>query len=74
MTTTYEGWVNRETWNVSLWVNNDYGMYKSMVANRPFTPTSAKQFCTDIFGKRTPDNCPLSKVDWTEIAESFNEE
>lgn len=26
--TTYNGWTNRETWLVSLWLNNDQGSYE----------------------------------------------
>ena len=29
--TTYEGWKNYDTWNVSLWINNDEPMYRKAV-------------------------------------------
>lgn len=25
--TKYQGWTNRATWSVSLWLNNEYGVY-----------------------------------------------
>lgn len=30
--TTYEGWKNYATWNVALWINNEYGIYLGAVA------------------------------------------
>jgi hypothetical protein len=27
--TTYEGWKNYATWNIALWINNEYALYLS---------------------------------------------
>ena len=30
-TTTYNGWKNRQTWNVAMWIGNDYTTYVKAV-------------------------------------------
>jgi hypothetical protein len=45
---TYNGWKNRQTWNVALWIGNDYGIY---MAAMPDVPLSKKQkeIVTDLY-------------------------
>jgi len=58
--TTYNGWTNYETWNVSLYINNEYDLYmlacdyvKQCIK---FERTvSYKQFAARYLGITTPD-------------------
>jgi hypothetical protein len=61
--TTYEGWKNYATWNVALWINNEYGIYlgavefmKDYKGKHPY-----KDFIADcgLDNQRTPD-----KIQW----------
>ena len=61
--TTYNGWMNRETWNIALWVGNDQDLYNSIVKNKYSTYA---EFYNDLkhvllYGNnQTPDG-----ISWT---------
>lgn len=79
MTETYNGWANRETWNVALWLGNDEGFYREAVSfgqrTLPAHDEEAKveAFCRNLFGDMTPDGDRLDGVDWAEIAADIKE-
>lgn len=78
---TYNGWKNRATWNVALWLGNDEGMYLDAVEtvrrykakSRPFTIGAARFFCFRVLGNRTPDGDRVASANFGEIAKSMIE-
>ncbi len=57
--TTYNGWSNYETWNVSLYINNEYDLYKmacAFVCGRLHhdRPVTYKEF-SKFLSSKTPD-------------------
>lgn len=75
--TTYNGWTNRETWNVNLWLFNSQPRYEAMLRIFPKKNAgeeSAQAMCRGFWGEKTPDKCLLDNVNWKEVAEAINEE
>ncbi len=71
---TYNGWANYETWNVSLWIQNDEGLY-----NYAKNFTSYGEFAADMvsfnLSKKTPDGVMWNdpKIDHNEMNELFQD-
>ena len=74
--TTYNGWTNWETWNASLWVNNDYSMHKFVLGlvNSKVTQWAAVAECLNTcYGETTPDGAHWADADEVEMNEMLAE-
>ena len=75
----YNGYTNYATWNVCLWVDNEYALYQAKVdalhrevrgldeedlADWEFTAKEAESLYTDLLGGTTPD---LEEGDWDNV-------
>jgi hypothetical protein len=61
MSNTYEGWKNRQTWNVALWLNNTYDIYVAAVRFMEINPKLKRPYTQFILSaglesERTDDN------------------
>ena len=59
--TTYNGWANYETWNVSLWIGNDEGLYEWAREYRHHGYQAFAEALKEIGSYETPDG-----VAWTD--------
>ena len=82
----YNGWSNYATWNVNLWIDNEYGIYMEKVdmlkrRKRPVTSQTVRNFYRDFMGGSTPDieemrrsREPYGRVNYREIADHWETE
>ena len=76
----YNGWKNRQTWNVALWLSNVESIYHAARALAlPGTKREAAARLRDYAAHlwpngATPDGDSLRGVDWTAVAESMREQ
>ena len=54
----YNGWTNRKTWNVALWINNDQMMHE--IANEQGSYQNFVQWLADFDLFETPDGVKYS--------------
>ena len=86
-TTTYNGWVNFETWNVYTWFTNDEGTYN--LIHELITGTSNKYEAIDALKDYVADKNPIednaslysdilthsiSRIAWQDIVNAFLDE
>jgi len=86
----YNGWTNSATWNVNLWIDNEYRLYRSkrgLLALNPdpskLTAERVKEMAIEILGGTTTPDLDSSDsgerlrwedINWQEIADEWKEE
>ncbi len=67
----YQGHRSWNAWNVSLWLNNDEGLYRMMLAaikRHKTKACAARSLAADLAGERTPDG---GRYNFTTIREAM---
>lgn len=84
---SYNGWKNWETWNVALWCDNEEGIYRDRMRQKPRTAKECEAFVREYYPNGTPDMLSRHEgrsvydgldateaTDWEEIASHWSED
>lgn len=80
--TEYNGWKNRQTWNVALWVQNDEALYGDAVAYATIRRQKGRRVSYTGFARfsaltnaRTPDGISYTgtRLDYAALSEMLRE-
>ena len=73
----YNGWKNRQTWNIALWIMNDESLYfiaveyRQRCENKAIRPTYRGFIAwAGLYGARTPDGyrCDSQALDYKSLS------
>lgn len=82
---TYQGWTNRETWCVHLWLTNEATLYAGALAAAKavdvFAPQNVENYARNAFDESQEQtgwtldmiNCVLIRVNWDEVSSALRE-
>jgi hypothetical protein len=71
--TTYEGWANYDTWNVSLWINNTEEIYRAAVAFMQENPDPKNPYIAFIISNYMSFLVTADGVDYLGVNLDYNE-
>lgn len=73
--TEYNGWTNYETWNVALWIQNDYGFYSIARECKDYSEFVDALEAVSFNSKSTPDGVKWNsaKLNHHELNEVFED-
>ena len=75
----YNGWTNRQTWVVNLWMTNDDYSQEIIDQGRPWSPDAIEALVDDMVADVMPDTSSMVSdlftldIDYRELADRWND-